>query len=103
MFLIAYLPHIFGVIDVEVSLQPLLMSPLCVLVASTHDLENVFCSVNMHEIHDKYCTIVKRFQIVLMPKDPAVLQLKSLKHSIWNTLVPHPQSLHSFTVPQTDS
>lgn len=34
--------------------------------------------------------VVKRLHIVLMPKDPVVLLLKPLKHSVWNTLVPHP-------------
>lgn len=46
----------------------------------------------MHELHDKklISLVVHRFHIVLLPKDAAVLLLKSLKHSVWNKLVPHP-------------
>lgn len=51
----------------------------------------VVCA-SMDKVHDyKPVDLQYRYvYIFLVPKDPVVLLLKSLKHSIWNALVPHP-------------
>lgn len=65
-----------------------------VTVSQTYTPFKIYCVVYtyMHDMYDeKLKTLQHRgFYIVLMPKDPVVLLLKSLEHSVRDALVPHP-------------